>query len=77
MKASAAHFTAAESHHECEGCIFERERTSECKEAAQIAKRLDLPDCEDRAPSGHGYIYVLTKSDPRQLRIATKDDDDE
>ena len=73
MKAAGAHFTAAESPHQCEGCIFERERTTECHAAAIEAKRLDLPDCEDRAPSGHGFIYIKTNTDPRQLRIPTKE----
>ena len=75
MKAAGAHFTAIEQPDadECKGCLFEREHTTECHAAAIEAKRLDLPDCEDRAPSGNGYIYVLTKTDPRQMRIPTKE----
>ena len=74
MKAASCQFTAYEQPvaHECKGCIFEHERMTECEAAEQIAKRLDLPMCEDRAPSGNAYIYVLTKSDPRQLRLTAQ-----
>jgi hypothetical protein len=34
----------------------------------QLAKR-GLPDCEDKAPSGKEYIYVLDESDPRQMTL--------
>lgn len=62
-------FTAIEATHDCKGCIFERERSSECRAAEAVARDLDLPMCEDRAPSGNGYIYIFDKTDSRQMRI--------
>lgn len=50
----------------CEGCLFERSY-GVCSTAAALAVANDQPDCDDRSPAGKTYIYVLDKSDPRQL----------
>ncbi len=62
-------FTAIESARDCRGCIFERERSSECRAAEAVARGLALPMCEDQSPGGKTYIYIFDKSDPRQMRI--------
>lgn len=71
MNPAGARFTATESRaaDDCHGCIFEHERTSVCRGVEAIAKRLELPDCETKAPSGKTYIYVLDKRDPRQMDL--------
>lgn len=75
MKPIDTRFTATESRaaDDCHGCIFEHERTSACGEVEPIAKRLELPDCEDRAPNGKTYIYVLDSRDPRKMELLTKE----
>lgn len=52
----------------CEGCLFERS-VGVCSTAAALAVANDQPDCDDRSPGGMTYIYVLDKSDPRQLDL--------
>lgn len=52
----------------CEGCLFERS-VGVCSSAAALALTNDQPDCDDRSPAGMTYIYVLDKSDPRQLDL--------
>lgn len=75
MKAAGTQFTSVERpvQNECEGCIFDRERSTECHQAEAIAKRLEIPTCEDRAENGNSYIYVLTKIDPRQLSLIAEE----
>ena len=48
---------------DCSGCVFRGQRYKVCEEAARLALRADLPDCDD------GYIYVPVAVDPRQLII--------
>jgi hypothetical protein len=62
---SMVHFTAVEAT-TCDGCLFARQRFSVCEAAAQKAESLDLPDCT------RSVIYVLDKSDARQLRIKSE-----
>lgn len=52
----------------CAGCLFERSFGA-CATAATLAAANDHPDCDDRSPGGMTYIYVLDKSDPRQLDL--------
>lgn len=52
----------------CEGCLFERS-VGVCSTAAALAVANGQPDCDDRSPAGRTYIYVLDKSDPRQLDL--------
>jgi hypothetical protein len=52
----------------CEGCLFERSY-GVCSTAAVHAVANDQPDCDDRSPGGMTYIYVLDRSDPRQLDL--------
>lgn len=52
----------------CEGCLFERS-IGVCSSAASLAVANGQPDCDDRSPAGMTYIYVLDKSDPRQLDL--------
>lgn len=52
----------------CAGCLFERS-VGVCFNAAALAVANDQPDCDDRSPAGMTYIYVLDKSDPRQLDL--------
>ncbi len=61
------HFTAIPGA-TCEGCIFYRQRSNVCHKAEQAAALIDLPICS----VGPGYIYILDKSDARQLRIKSE-----
>ena len=66
---STVRFTAKEADApSCEGCLFERS-VGVCSSAAALAVANDQPDCDDRSPAGMTYIYVLDKSDPRQLDL--------
>jgi len=47
----------------CHGCIFRGQRSSICYEAARVALRAGLDDCDD------GVVYVAVETDPRQLPI--------
>ena len=66
---AAVRFKAQEANApSCEGCLFERS-VGVCSSAAALAVANDQPDCDDRSPSGMTYIYVLDRSDPRQLDL--------
>ena len=66
---AAVRYTAQEAATpSCEGCLFERS-VGVCSTAAALAVANDQPDCDDRSPAGMTYIYVLDKSDPRQLDL--------
>ena len=66
---AAVRFKAQEAHApSCEGCLFERS-VGVCSTAAALAVANEQPDCDDRSPAGMTYIYVLDKSDPRQLDL--------
>jgi hypothetical protein len=62
---SEVHFTAVEACG-CDKCIFKAQRTVVCHRVAMIAEEKGLPDCT------LGFIYVLDKSDARQLRIKSE-----
>lgn len=47
----------------CRGCLFAGQRASVCHQAAAVAIRALLPDCDD------GFAYVPIPIDPRQLTI--------
>lgn len=48
----------------CAGCMFLGQYAKVCREAANVAQRADLPDCEA------GYVYKLRRNvDPRQLAL--------
>ncbi len=64
---AAVRFKALEAQApSCEGYLFERS-VGVCSRAAALAVANGQPDCDDRSPAGMTYIYVLDKSDPRQL----------
>lgn len=66
---AAVRFKAQEAHApSCEGCLFERS-VGVCSTAAALAMTNEQPDCDDRSPGGMTYIYVLDRSDPRQLDL--------
>lgn len=66
---STVRFKAQEANSpSCEGCLFESS-VGVCLSAAALAVSNDQPDCDDRSPGGMTYIYVLDKSDPRQLDL--------
>jgi len=48
---------------DCSGCVFRGQRSKVCKEAARLALRAGLPDCDS------GHIYVAVPIDSRQLTI--------
>lgn len=52
---------------ECNGCLFADQSITVCDKAAQIARGIGQPDCDQPAPGGRTYVYVIDKSDPRQL----------
>jgi len=47
----------------CRSCLFDGQRASVCHQAAAVAMRADLPDCDS------GFIYVPIPIDERQLTI--------
>lgn len=66
---STVRFKAQEANApSCEGCLFERS-VGVCSTAAALDMANDQPDCDDRSPGGMTYIYVLDRSDPRQLDL--------
>ena len=58
---------------ECDGCHFIGQRANVCMRAAAIAVTAGDPDCDQvlTAPK-RTVIYVLDKSDPRQLPLLEK-----
>lgn len=57
----------------CDGCLFAGQGGATCMQAAHIAMAAGLPDCEDRHPVGGSYVYVIDKSDARQLPLLAAD----
>lgn len=47
----------------CRGCLFSGQRASVCHQAAAVALRADLPDCD------RGFVYVPIPIDERQLTL--------
>lgn len=55
---------------DCAGCVFKGQKANVCMAACAAARLAGIPDCEDRDPeTGRTFVYTLTKTDPRQLRI--------
>ncbi len=52
--------------------MFQGQRSEVCREASHIAKEAGLEDCDVPLPNGESAIYVLDKSDPRQIPIITE-----
>lgn len=59
----------APAYANCQGCLFAGQRVAVCWSAAEIAVRNEQPDCDGQLPGGRSIIYVLDKSDPRQLDL--------
>ncbi len=58
----------------CTGCEFKNQKVSVCKKAGALARLARMPDCEEKdVETGRTFVYVLIKTDPRQLRIITED----
>lgn len=59
---------------ECDGCLFIGQRSSVCNRANAIAVAAGDPDCDQAltAPK-RTVIYVIDKSDPRQLPLLEKE----
>jgi hypothetical protein len=47
----------------CRGCLFQKQHSSICNRACQIAQRAELGHCE------RGFIYVEKPVDARQFSI--------
>lgn len=58
---------------ECDGCLFIDQRSNICARANAIAIAAGQPDC-DQVLTGpkRTVIYVLDKTDPRQLPLIEK-----
>lgn len=65
--------TAAPEQGECDGCIFCGQLSKVCFQAADIAVANGDIDCDQLLPDGRSVIYVLDKSDPRQLNLLDKE----
>lgn len=63
MNPATMQFTTAPGK-SCSGCLFEHERSTVCHEAALVAVRAGLPDCEYS-----GLVYVAVVVDARQLDL--------
>ncbi|MDN4061164.1 hypothetical protein QPK31_23370 [Massilia sp. YIM B02769] len=57
---------------ECDGCLFIGQRSAVCNRANAIAMAAGDPDCDQVLPDRRSVIYVLDKSDPRQMPLIEK-----
>ena len=57
---------------ECDGCLFIGQRSAVCNRANAIAMAAGDPDCDQVLPGCRSVIYVLDKSDPRQMPLIEK-----
>jgi len=56
----------------CTGCAFKGQKSKVCTAAGAAARLARIPDCEERdTETGRTFVYVLIKTDPRQMRIET------
>lgn len=62
-------FTAQRSKKACKGCVFESQHSTVCRAASAAAVAANMPDCDDPAPGGGSYIYVVVERDERQLLL--------
>jgi hypothetical protein len=54
---------------DCQGCLFIGQRSAVCRQASALAVEAGQVDCDDAAPEGWSVIYVIDKSDPRQMDL--------
>jgi len=58
---------------DCTGCLFIGQRASVCMRAAAIAVAAGDPDCDQvLAKPRRTVVYVVDKSDPRQIPLIEK-----
>jgi hypothetical protein len=57
---------------ECDGCLFIGQRSDVCVRAAANAVDAGDPDCDQVLPGRRAVIYVIDKSDPRQIPLIKK-----
>jgi len=55
-----------------DGCLFIGQRADVCNRANAIAMAAGDPDCDQVLPGRRTVIYVLDKSDPRQMPLIEK-----
>lgn len=67
----AVRFTVAEApvFADCQGCIFFDQPSEVCERANVIAQGNGLIACDDPLPNGRSGIYVLDRTDPRQIQM--------
>ena len=61
--------TQAPVYADCHGCLFAGQRSVVCRRACEVAK----VDCDGPWPAGGSMIFVLDKSDPRQMDLLDKE----
>lgn len=66
-------FKAVESARGCPACVFVGGSYRDCVTVCDKAVQRGLPDCDDKAPSGKTYVYVLDETDPRQMNLLDKE----
>ena len=66
---ASVRFTARETGDSCTGCLFASQSSRVCDQVHDIARDAGLPLCVDT----ENYIYILDKSDPRQLPLVELD----
>ena len=57
----------------CSKCMFHGESFRSCVTICDRLVQRGLPDCDDKAPSGKTYVYVLDETDPRRLNLLDKE----
>lgn len=73
MNLDETRFKAIESARGCSACLFYGASHRDCVHACDKAVQRGLPDCDDKAPSGKAYVYVLDEADPRQMNLLDKE----
>ena len=73
MNLAEIRFKAIESSRGCSACLFYGESYRSCVNACDKAVQRGMPDCDDKAPSGKTYVYVLDETDPRQMNLLDKE----
>lgn len=56
---------------DCQGCMFIGQSSAVCRRASELSVQNGGVDCDDPwpGPEGGSIVYVLDKSDPRQLPL--------
>jgi hypothetical protein len=67
--ANGTWFYAEPATRDCQGCIFDNERSNVCRQVGEAAVAAGMPDCETRGPGASSYIYRLDLSKGRQLDL--------